>query len=123
MQSNTLQGELLRIERELWTSDAGRYRDRLSDDAMLLFEETGLLDRAAVIAGIEAGVAEGRVWSEVTISEARVLPLSETAALLTYKVVARLRGPGPTHRTYATSVYVRAGEDWKLAFHQQTGGA
>lgn len=45
----TLEEQLLRIERQLWTNNAEFYHDHLVDDAMLVFGETGPIGRDVAV--------------------------------------------------------------------------
>lgn len=114
----SLQDQLLDIERALWTNDPIAYRRHLIEEAVLVFGETGPIGRDAAIDAIHKEVAEGDQWTDVDIANVISMSLDTDAALLTYKASARRKSQGVT--VLATSVYVRRGEDWKLALHQQT---
>jgi hypothetical protein len=49
-----------------------------------------------------------------------VRTLAKDAALLSYRAEARWEGAKADILAYASSIYVRRGGQWKLAFHQQT---
>ena len=84
--------------------------------AVMVFPEpTGVLAREQIL---ESLGNEAR-WSEVAFEDHRVLQLSDRAALISYRAVAR-RGDREPYTAYASSAYVRDGGSWKLAFHQQT---
>jgi uncharacterized protein len=111
---------LLETERMLWTNNAPLYRDTLLDDAILIFPETDIISRDAAVEAIRQENAEGRRWAEVRFEQVRAAPLSEDAMLLTYRVNARWEHEREPITAMASSVYVRRGEGWKLAHHQQT---
>ena len=113
-----VQETLLAIERKLWTNNAAIYKHTLTEDAVLIFAETGPITRDAAVEAIHAENAEGRKWEEVEFSSVQVAPLTGAARLLTYSVTAR-RGESVTS-AFASSVYVHHSGNWKLAFHQQT---
>ena len=107
-----LEEQLLQIERQLWTNNAELYHDHLVEDAMLVFGETGPIGRDIAVKAIRQENAEGRRWVKAD--------LTEDAALLSYRAEARWHGADGDISVYASSVYVRRGGQWKLAFHQQT---
>lgn len=111
---------LLDIERKLWTNDAPLYRDTLLHDAILIFPETDVITTDAAVEAIRQENAEGRRWAEVRFQQARSVPLSDDAVLLTYRVAARWEHQQAPITARASSVYVRRGDRWKLAHHQQT---
>lgn len=116
----TLKQQLMEIERRLWTNDPAFYRDNLTDDAALVFKETGVITRELAVAAIVKENEEGRRWGEVQFDEVRIRHLTTEVALLTYKVVARWEHEESAISAYASSVYVDRNGEWKLAFHQQT---
>ena len=115
-----LQDDLLAIERGLWTNNAALYSDSLIEDALLVFPETGIIDRDFAVEAIRRENAEGRRWADVAFADVRTLRASDAAAMLTYKVTARWEGESEMITALASSLYVRRGTSWKLAFHQQT---
>ena len=116
----TLEEELLHIERQLWTNNAELYREHLVEDAMLVFAETGPIGRDVAVKAIRQENAEGRRWVKADLHDIAVRTLAEDAALLSYRAEARWKGADADILAYASSVYVRRGGQWKLAFHQQT---
>jgi hypothetical protein len=116
----TLEEQLLQIEPQLWTNNAELYHDHLVDDAMLVFGETGPIGRDVAVKAIRQENAEGRRWVKAELQDIAVRTLAEDAALLSYRVDARWHGADADISVYASSVYVRRGGPWKLAFHQQT---
>jgi len=112
--------QLLDVERKLWRNDAAVYGDNLADEALLVFPETGVIDRAFALDAIRAENAEGRRWAEVEFDDVRALPLTADTAVLTYKVTARWAHKAESMTALASSVYVRRGGAWKVALHQQS---
>jgi hypothetical protein len=115
-----LEKQLIDIERNLWTNDAAFYKKSLIEDAFLVFPETGVIGRDAAVDAILTENAEGRRWAEVEFDEVRTLRLADEIALLTYRVAARWEHEPAKNSALASSVYVKRGGAWKLAFHQQT---
>jgi hypothetical protein len=116
----TIEQELVEIEHSLWTNDASVYDAALVDEALLVFGETGVIGKGVAIDAIKAENADGRRWAEAAFEDVRVLRLADDAQLLTYTVAARWKDDSETMHALASSVYVRRGGAWKLAFHQQT---
>lgn len=109
--------KLLELEREFWQGDAGFYREHLADDSLMVFAmPIGVLTKDEAIHSINHGPR----WNEVTFSEVRWLPLSDTIAAIIYRASALRLGGATAHTTFASSVYTRQDGSWKLAFHQQT---
>lgn len=105
---------LMGIERELAEGDGSTYRERLSDDAVVVFPGK-VLDKPSTIAAMDSSPA----WDDLSFDSRRLRVLDDDAAIITY----RFRGKRGYERYDAvlSSTYVReSGGDWELAFHQQT---
>ena len=112
--------QLLEIERKLWKNDADLYGANLAEEALLIFPETGVIDRAFALDAIRAENKEGRRWAEVEFDDVRSLTLTPDSAVLTYKVKARWAHETASITALASSVYVKRGGAWKVALHQQS---
>ena len=113
--------DLITIERTLWENDAETYRDRYSPEALLIFPGVGRIGRDTAVAAIRKENAEGRAWAEARFDDVDGRWLAtEAAALLTYVATARWNHESTASEILCASVYVRAGESWRVAFHQQT---
>ena len=55
-----IEGELIDIERKLWTNDAVSYKNTLIENALLVFQETGVITRDIAVDAILTENAEGR---------------------------------------------------------------
>ena len=112
---------LIAIEESLWSNNPDVYRDTYSPEAVLIFPNVGRIDRDTAVAAIRLENADGRAWAEVRFDDVRCQWISQNAtALLTYLATARWNyQPRPT-QTMCATVYVRRGDSWKVAFHQQT---
>lgn len=108
--------ELLDFERAFWTSDASFYDDHLTAGSAMVFPGLGFLDRSAVIEGLR----DGPRWRSVSISDAGVMRPSTGLAIVSYEAQAMREGDDDPYRAYVSSLYVEAGDGWKLAFHQHT---
>ena len=115
-----LENDLLAIERRLWTNDATIYAASLTDDAVLVFAETGVIGRDTAVVAIRQENAEGRRWAEVDFDDVRTSRIAPDTALLNYRVSARWEHEHSTMVALATSVYVKRDGLWKLVLHQQT---
>jgi hypothetical protein len=111
-----LEDHLFALEEKFWTQGPEYYERNLAYTALMVFPEpAGVLLKDE----IAPSLAEKARWSQVELEEHRLLELDEQAALVTYKATAA-RADGEPYRARASSVYVRDGAAWKLAFHQQT---
>lgn len=108
--------ELLDLERAFWTSDARFYEEHLTPDCVMVFPEMGLLERSAVLEGLEGGSR----WRSVSMSDSVVKRPSPGLAILSYEAQAMRDGHDAPHRAFVSSVYVETAGGWKLAFHQHT---
>ena len=100
------------------TADGGFYERNLTDDALLVFTETGVLDKNACVQTVNGspGDASGASWR---IEDARLVTLAPDAAVLSYRAEATRPG-GESASILVASAYSRQDGAWKLAFHQQT---
>ena len=116
----SLSDELVTIERTLWTNDRQIYDERLEDEAVLVFPETGVMRKAAALEGIAQENRAGRKWAEVAFADVEAVAVTSDAALLTYRADARWEHESTIRSVLATSMYVRRASGWRLAFHQQS---
>jgi hypothetical protein len=116
----SLSDELVTIERTLWTNDPRTYAERLEDEAILVFPETGVIRKAAALDGIAQENREGRKWADVAVADVEAVAVTADAALLTYRADARWAHESTIRSVLATSLYVRRAHGWMLAFHQQS---
>jgi hypothetical protein len=111
--------DLLALERkgtEALTTGRGAafYAEVLTDDALMVVPGY-VVDKAMFLASVGSESA----WSSFAIEEARVVQLTPVCAIVLY----RGRGIRPGQEEYVariSSTYVKCGEAWKLAYHQQT---
>jgi hypothetical protein len=108
---------LLELEEAFWTGDAGVYRQNLTDNALMVFPQpAGVLTRDQTLETITAGPR----WAAVDFDDVHLVRLTDDAAVLTYKASAHRPDDDSAYAPLASSVYVRQGGAWTLAFHQQT---
>ena len=113
--------QLLLIERTLWENDAQVYHDTYVPEAVLIFPVVGRIDRETAVAAIQKENAEGRAWAEVQFDDAVGRWLTrDSAVLVSYCAIARWNYETVASQTLCATVYVRQGETWRVAFHQQT---
>ncbi len=111
---------VLGLEEQFWTGGAALYRERLSDDALLVFAApVGVLSKADAA----RSVAESARWEEVHLGDVRFVHLNGEALIVTYTASARRAGDPSPYSAQASSAYVYRDGQWALAFHQQTGAA
>ena len=113
--------ELLMIERTLWENNDQVYRETYVRDAVLIFPGVGRIDRETAVTAIQKENAEGRAWAEVQFDDVVGRWLTrDTAVLISYCATARWTYETVATRTLCATVYVRHGDAWRVAFHQQT---
>jgi hypothetical protein len=110
--------ELLELERAAWKAlstsgeeAAAFYEERLAERVLMMFPgDLAIDDRDRVIESMQ-----GPPWAWFEVTDERVLPLGNDAAVVAYKATAHREGSD-----CCSSTYVRENGDWKLALHQQT---
>jgi len=115
-----MQRELLDLEERGWQAlAAGRgpefYDEVCAPDAVMLFPGGMVLDRDDAIEGLR----QAPPWASYELTDARVVPLDDDAAVVVYRATAQRDGDEP-YRAAMSSTYVRRGGEWRLAVHQQT---
>jgi hypothetical protein len=114
--------DLVALERAGWDalcSDRGaeHYREHLAAGARMAFP-FGVLDRAQSLEAIAAAAP----WARYAMDDARVVRLGADAAVVVYAVTAQRSGE-PPFRGVLSSTFMRQGDAWRLAFHQQSPSA
>jgi hypothetical protein len=105
---------LMEIERELAEGDGSTYRDRLSDDAVVVVPGR-VLDKSSTVEVMGSSPS----WDDLSFANRRLRVLDDDAAIVTYRFTGK-RGY-ERYDAVLSSTYVReGGGDWELAFHQQT---
>jgi hypothetical protein len=112
--------DLYQIERTLWTNDPEVYQVSLRQDALLLFQETGVITREMAVAAIRGENRENRRWAEVEFADQRVLCPTQDTRILVYRAAARWNYEENPISLLCSSVYALHSGEWKLVFHQQT---
>ena len=119
-ENNLLEEELLKIEKGLWTNNADLYKDSLVPEALLVFAETGVIDRETAVNAIMQENKTGRKWAEAAFEDVKLLKIDSDTAILNYTSKSRWANDEKINKALATSIYVRRKEGWKLILHQQT---
>ena len=105
------------FEKSLWTGDAAHYRELVDDECVMV-----LPTPPYVLAGEDAiaAVSDTPRWSDVDISEGRIMRPQEGLIVIAY--VADAKRDGETgYKAYCTSTYRRlAHDEWRVVQHQQT---
>jgi hypothetical protein len=115
--------ELLELERPLWTNNPDVYHDSLRDDALVLFQETGVMTRDTAVAAIREENRQSRQWAEVRLADENMLSPTADTRVLIYKATARWNDDPKPISALCSSTYALSGGKWKLVFHQQTPAA
>jgi hypothetical protein len=109
-----LKQTLTALERELADGDGDTYRRLLVDDAVVVVPGASLTKEQTAEA-MDASPG----WDAIDLADERVIRLADDVALLTYRFSGH-RGDDFAYTALMGSVYVRGGDGWKMAFHQQT---
>lgn len=115
-----IQDELLELERAGWESlcqSTGDefYGNAMTDDALMVLANGMVMDRDMVVKSL----ADAPAWAGYEIEDPRLITVSDDAHALVYTGTGRRDG-GDDFVGIMTSVYVRRGGVWRLAFYQQT---
>lgn len=113
--------ELQQLERAGWealTTESGAdfYRDLMTDDAVMVVANGSALGRDDVIETLQGS----EPWQRFDITDVSVVPVTDDVAVLHYRVMAFRSPEAEAFAGRLASTYVRQGDGWKLAFHQQT---
>lgn len=114
---------LYEIEKSLWTNDPKIYHQSLRHDALLLFQETGVITRDAAVAAIGQENRENQHWAEVRFSDQRVLAPTPDTRVLIYQATVRWNYEQNPITVLCSSVYALHSGEWRVVFHQQTASA
>ncbi len=111
--------ELVQLETAGWealSSDRGadHYAEAMTADAVMVVPGMVLSRDQAV-----AAIGEAPPWSSFRIDDPRVVRLVDGAAALTYRATAQRQG-SPAFEALMTTTFVRDGDRWRVALHQQT---
>lgn len=121
MDDNELQDTLLEVERRGWDSLCDStgdtfYGQRMTDDAVMVLANGAVMDRAAVVEAL----GQAPPWRKYEISHVRLVHTGTQSATLVYVGTAYREDEEPAFVGVMSSVYVRAGDAWRLALYQQT---
>ena len=110
----SIEDTLYEIEKGFWTGGADHYRKHLDARCLTVFSEmAGLMG----LEQIAQSVGDNR-WRDLDMTRKGYLSLSEDFAIISYEASAK--NADRDYRANVSSGYIRRGEDWKMAFHQQT---
>jgi hypothetical protein len=112
----TLKDELTEIERGFWTGGEDYFRAHLDDECLIAFPQmAGTYSRDEVA----ATARDPQRWQDLTTKEKGFLQPTGETALIDYEA-RETRANGEPYHALVSTLYVRRGEDWKMAFHSQT---
>ena len=120
--SGPLRETIIALERSAWDAwkrkDASFFRNTLLPNAAYV-SATGVSSREEIAKGIETDTC--KVDGFVLRNE-EVRSLSPDVALLTLRAMSDVTcGTGSVHAdAWSSTVFVRDGDSWKVAFHQET---
>lgn len=110
------QQDLFDLESGFWTGGADYYLAHVDDDCLIAFEEMAGVRSKEDIASM---TPDDNRWRNVAMEPKGMRDLSPDSAVITYEVTAERPDGAPYHALCSTG-YVRRGDEWKMAFHQQT---
>ena len=111
---------LLDLEHRGWDSLCDGTGDRvyaalMTEDARMVLANGAVLDRDQVAASL----ADAPPWDGYEIDDVALVHAGPDAAAIVYRGTARREG-SPDFVAVMTSLYTRAGDDWRLALYTQT---
>ena len=121
MRTKNIEQELLDLERRGWdalcsSTGAEFYGEVMTDEALMVMANGAVMERQQVVDAL----ANAPAWASFEMDDASVVPVGDDAAALVYRAKAYRAQDQPAFECVMTSVYVRDGDDWKLALYQQT---
>lgn len=119
--SGVLQDTLMKLERQGWDSlcdgtGAEFYGRVMAEDGVMVLANGAAMDRAAVVDAL----GQAPPWRTYEISDVRVVGTGSNGVALVYRGTAYRDDPEPAFVGMMSSVYVWAGDAWRLALYQQT---
>jgi hypothetical protein len=112
----TLEQQLVQLEKGFWNEGGDYYREHVDAECLLAFREMVGVHSNEEIAGMNPGA---NTWNNVVLNQKALAQPAPDFALLTYEVDAQ-RKTGEPYKALVSTGYVRRGDKWKMAFHQQT---
>ncbi|PXX59293.1 uncharacterized protein DUF4440 [Nocardia tenerifensis] len=121
MADTELLNELVAVEERGWDSlcdgtGAEFYGALMTGDAVMVLANGAVLDRGEVVAALK----DSPPWRTYEIREPRLVDVGVHSKILVYTGVGYRDGDEPAFTGRMSSVYLRAGGEWKLALYQQT---
>lgn len=119
--TTAIKDELLDLERQGWDSlcnstGADFYGQIMTDNGVMILAHGFVFDRQQVIESLNAAPP----WRKYEISEERLIPLGESAAVLVYRGTAWRNASMPDFLAWMATTYIHDNNQWKLASYQQT---
>ena len=115
-----LQDELFEVEQGFWLSGEEHFRSHVDEQCLLAFPQAGEMHgvhgREAVAASVST--QPGR-WRDLAISSRHMVQPTDEVAIISYRADVK-RFDGEPYAALVSSVYVKRGDGWKLAFHQHS---
>ncbi|MGE2832401.1 nuclear transport factor 2 family protein [Mycobacterium sp. SMC-4] len=116
-----LADELLALEHSGWKSLCDGtgdqfYGELMTDDAVMVLANGMVMDRATVTSSL----GQSPPWQRYEISDVRLIAIGEDTAALVYTGKGWRDGQDEPFAAAMSSVYHRAGQDWKLVLYQQS---
>lgn len=111
----SLQSELMKAERDMWEGGPDAYLEHVDDRCLVVFTgKSEVMSRE----DIARTAQEGR-WRDVEIEPKAFIQIEPEVASVAYDCQA-VNDKGEAYHALVGSTYVKRGDEWKLAFHQQT---
>ncbi len=103
---------------EAWKTRDAKFWDTFLSDRFVGYGSAGKIDKASATKEYTGADCEIETYA---LSEEQVKPLGNDVALLTYEttVDGRCGGERLPAKSWAATIYVRAGDTWKGAFHAE----
>jgi hypothetical protein len=107
--------DLWTIEHRLWLDGAEAYADLMAPRCVMAFAPMGILQDQAIVDSLRGAPR----WTFVEMTGQVLARPMPDLAILAYRARARRDGADP-YAALCTSTYLRLGERWRIAQHQQT---
>jgi hypothetical protein len=106
----------LELEYGFWLGNADYYRANLDEVCVIAFQEMGGAYKKEEIAQMTPATSN---WRDVQIVQKALEQPTPDVAILTYDMDG-VRTTGEAYQARVSTLYVKRGDAWKMAFHQQT---
>ncbi len=110
---STATDEALSVERRFWTeaNSPDFFRAAIADGGVTVIEPMGAIPKEMAV----QAAGQGEQWVDLEMTDLVANEVTADCVVLAYHARARRASDGTPYRGSIASVYVRAGDEWRMA--------